>query len=151
MPRGGHNKKPASLRIFEGNPGHRGIPAEVAAQVKAPPRPKWLTGEARKMWNEIVPELLNLGLVAKIDKGTLAGLCELWGEFVHIGELMEANKHDTEESRKLSARRRQVFHEYRIAAAEFGLSPSARARLAPDTLTGSSGKSVDEFAAMKGL
>lgn len=151
MPRGGHNKKPASLRLFEGNPGHRGIPAEVPAEVKAPPRPKWLIGEARKMWNAIVPELLKLGLVALIDRGTLAGVCALWGEFVEVGELMEANKHDPDEMRKLSARRRQVFHEYRIAAAEFGLSPSARARLAPDTLTGSSAKSVDDFAKLKGL
>jgi phage terminase small subunit len=47
----------------------------LKAPVGEPPCPPELDAIAQRLWREIVPELISLGTLARIDGGTLAGYC----------------------------------------------------------------------------
>jgi P27 family predicted phage terminase small subunit len=75
-----------------GSSGRRPLPAAIAslgprrhrkrsnlgsAELGAdePPMPEHLSAAAREEWERIVPELLTLGVLAKIDRGALSAYC----------------------------------------------------------------------------
>lgn len=110
-------------------------PGEPAPAAKAPPCPDWLPDEAKAEWSRQVKQLLAMGVIAEVDRALLAAYCEAWAEFVKAsGELA------TEELVRLtdkgypvanplvSIRNAAVERMVRIAA-QFGFSPSARARV----------------------
>lgn len=77
------HRKPTALKILAGNPGKRALPKnEPKPTVEAPECPDHVTGEARQEWERIVPELLRLGLVSKLDRGTLAAYCILYARWI---------------------------------------------------------------------
>lgn len=75
MSRTGRPPKPTPLKLVEGNPGKRPIRAGVKTPPSKPRRPQWLVGYARKEWDRITPELDSMGILARVDRNTLAGFC----------------------------------------------------------------------------
>ena len=51
-----------------------------------PSRPRSLNGEALAEWNRIVPELEQMGILAKVDRGILIRYCTLWADWVEVNE-----------------------------------------------------------------
>lgn len=74
---------PTPLKILTGNPGHKPInknePKPLAAE---PTCPAHLKGEARREWKRLIPELMTLGLMSRIDRGAFAGYCQCWARWV---------------------------------------------------------------------
>jgi phage terminase small subunit len=75
---------PANVHVLRGNPGHKtfGDLDAVTPQVEIPGCPEHLLPDARKEWERIGPELVSLGLVAKIDRAALALYCQEWAWLV---------------------------------------------------------------------
>jgi len=65
MARPGPPPKPKPLRLLEGNPGHKPIPAsEPAASPGSVEPPAHLTAESRAVWEGLAAELESKGLLA---------------------------------------------------------------------------------------
>ena len=87
--------------------------AEPVAAGKAV-RPPWLTGVAARIWNTHAPILEGMGVLSDADTYSLAAWCQLSAK-------IETEGADTMSSQKLA--------QWRALSNEFGLTPSARARL----------------------
>lgn len=145
----GRKPTPTVLKLLRGNPGKRPINGnEPKPSPRAPGMPTWLANEARAEWRRVVPELDRLGLLARVDRGTLAAYCETWATFVAaqrevhehglviLKKVMEAETDDgmliiyqqpAKNPAVLIAR--DAAAQIRAFCSEFGLSPSARTRL----------------------
>jgi P27 family predicted phage terminase small subunit len=145
----GRKNIPTEKKKLNGNPGKRALnDKEPKPDVEIPECPAHLTGVAREEWDRITVELKKLGIIAEIDRAALAVSCMAWLDFVYaskkvdeLGEVITSIrvlKDGTEVEGgkylnpwvgiKTSAMDRLV----RIGA-EFGLTPSSRARLKVDT------------------
>jgi len=143
MPRkSGPPRKPTSLRVLEGNPSKRPLPKgepKPASAVPAPPL--WLDDHARAEWGRIVPELNALGLLSCLDMSSLVGYVTTWSEFVQaereIAEYRDANggritfttPNGALQQIPAVGVRNKAARLLLAFAAEFGLSPSARAAI----------------------
>ncbi|MDB5294742.1 MAG: phage terminase, small subunit, putative, family [Phycisphaerales bacterium] len=137
MGRRGPPPKPTALKIAEGNPGHEKINRlEPRPDVAAPNRPAWLTERAAAEWVRVVPELLSLGLLTRVDLAALACYCEAVSDLQGAIEMLAADGPtiDADSGYKLPhpavAMKRAAMQAVRQFAAEFGLSPAARSRVA---------------------
>lgn len=80
---GGRPPKPTKLKELTGNPGKRALnKAEPKPMAKRPPCPAHIQGEARKEWNRITKQLLELGVLTQVDRAALAAYCQCWERWV---------------------------------------------------------------------
>lgn len=70
-------RKPTSLVVLEGNPGHRPVkaPVELPAGDGVPEPPARLPEGARRYWRMLAPLLVQVGLLTEADGPALADLC----------------------------------------------------------------------------
>ena len=75
----GRTPKPNAVKVLEGNPGKRALPEQPNVLPGAPEPPESVQADpvALAEWNRILPQLLDVGLCAKIDGAALAGYCSL--------------------------------------------------------------------------
>ncbi len=140
MARMGRPPKPTNLKILEGNPGKRPLPKnEPKPKPLAPKRPPWLTGEGKKMWERLSPELERLGLLTVIDGETFAAMCARWKTFVECERYLKKNgltyTYINTQGAENEVERPQVrigqkaLDQFRSFCSEFGLTPSSRTRI----------------------
>lgn len=131
-------RKPTALRVIEGNPSHRPLPAnEPKPQPVAPRCPIWLAPEAKREWYRVAPELERLGLLTIIDKAALAGYCQAWAEWRatvdYLGDPDVGYTFTTPngyiQQRPEVAIGQKALQFVRAFCADFGLSPSSRSRM----------------------
>lgn len=137
---------PSNLRLLQGRGNGRDSGGRVIKPtpgfVRLPPtRPDWLTGEARRMWDDVVAELSRLQLLKPLDEGALTAYCLTWQRLceasaivTRTGLVLETEKGPVKNPAVLILE--SASKELRAWSAEFGLTPSAEARLgktdAPD-------------------
>ncbi len=132
----GRKPKPTWLKIVEGNPGKRPLnEREPRPKMKAPERPKWLKGVARKEWEWVVPMLERLRIITEIDKGILVGYCVAYAALVDAekkikkhGDLMRTPSGYLQQSPYVGMRNR-ALDQLRKFESELGMSPSSRSRI----------------------
>lgn len=147
---------PSVLKLINGNPGKRSLNLAdgVNPEVAAPSIPRHLSPTAVKEWKRITPELLTLGLIAKIDQAALAMYCQTYGRMVElemamkrrievkvaegvdyydaVSQVMEAATPSGFLQQSVQAQLlRSLREEVNRYLSLFGLSPSARARVTP--------------------
>lgn len=145
----GGRRKPSALRVIEGNRGHRPIPqGEPKPTIPAdmPEAPALLDAHGREEWDRVAPELYALGLLTVVDQGPLAAYCMAFSRWKTAelaiqrdAKVNDKTKHSglvqiTKEGNAIqhvlvgvaNTARRDMMR----FAAEFGLTPSARAYLA---------------------
>lgn len=133
--------RPAKLKLIEGrSPGRDSGGREVTpppAFKRVPPEPPpWLPEEALREWQRVVPELARLDLLKPVDRGALAAYCLCWDRLVRAQKEMVADGGSVL-SRNSQGRVRHpavavieaASKELRAWAVEFGLTPSAEARV----------------------
>lgn len=132
--RPGPPPQPPELRVLLGNPGHRRIP-------KSRPRPKagascpvTLSPAARLEWRRLLPQLLTLGLLTRVDRAALAAYCEAWADFVWATDAIQKQGYvslagnGTQIPHPAVAIKHRAMDRVRKFAAEFGFTPAARMR-----------------------
>lgn len=147
MGRRGPRAAPTALKKLRGNPGKRALPKkEPAPTTDGVAPPPWLSAEARAEWDRVAPELQRLGLLTLVDVAALAGYCTAYANW-QLHE-QRATEIGTELAiatgvRNAALRERQQMRQF---AAEFGGTPSARARV-----HGAPTQDEDPFAEFSGL
>jgi P27 family predicted phage terminase small subunit len=134
MPRG-RKPTPTTLKILRGT--NRGRPnAEPRLPAAIPDCPEHLDEIAKAEWDSIAPQLLALGLVAKIDKAGLAAYCQSWSRWIQAeeliresGQLLVSSKSGQFYSNPAVAVADKMLNQLRAFLIEFGLTPSSRSRL----------------------
>lgn len=136
----GRRPKPAELRLLEGNPGKRKLPPPLPVS-PAPSRPEWLAPEAKREWTRVTAGLAVMGILRITDRAMLAAYCEAWADFVAVCRAIRARPEPTRYVTMTAAgnrvieplisARKNAFERLKIAAREFGLTPSARVSIAP--------------------
>src|SRR4051812_21548502 len=81
--------KPTALRVLEGNRAKRPLRREPKPRLGAPECPKELQGEARAEWQRIVPDLDQIGLLARADRAVLMSYCQTWAALLDAQREME--------------------------------------------------------------
>lgn len=138
MGRRGPAPQPSALRELRGNPGRR-APARAEPrpeQDAQPPRaPNGLGRVANRTWRELATALHTAGLLTQVDEMALRVVCELWEEYLALGEQVRQEGATVENERgavylnpaagQLSAVRRDLLRWMQ----QFGMTPSARTAL----------------------
>ena len=145
----GRKAKPIELILLNGNKARltkAEIDARKANQQKLKPKadkikpPSWLDDRAKKEFRRIVKELQELDLLTNIDIDMLAAYCDAYSQYVECTKvireegLMVEYTNKAAETNKvphpLLTKKKQLFDQMKAIALEFGLTPSARAKLA---------------------
>lgn len=142
-------------------PAHQ-LMDSLQPEIDIPGCPPHLLPEARKEWRRITPELKRYGLISKIDRAALCLYVSAWAELVHAERLLNRAIAAAEKKRKeVEARGEEyaggdgitivttngnvIYSPLWIVANKarnqvdkflqnFGMSPSARARVTPSNL-----------------
>jgi len=118
----GPPKTPTNVLIMRGSPLAGKRTDEPRPDPRRPRCPVWLPKQAHVIWSWIVPQLEAMGVLGRCDKYALARYCQ----YVLRWQEAEA-KNDIDTSLKVAAYLSRLDR-------EFGLTPSARAGLAIETV-----------------
>jgi P27 family predicted phage terminase small subunit len=126
--------KPSAIKKREGTyRKDRAAPNELKVPPEAPDCPKYLDNVARKMWQHVVPRLIEAGVLAKIDTAALEGFCANYSQAVRSQKIADRQPYvDTAFGIKVHpavGNARKAWALTRQFAAEFGLTPAARTRV----------------------
>lgn len=127
--------KPTPKAILEARGSWRAKVAGSAANapVEKPTAPSSMKGEARTEFNRAAKELFCLGVIARIDRAVLVVYAESWAEMRalerEIGEVVKASGWQAAIASGLLRARDRAADRCMKAAAQLGLTPSARSRV----------------------
>jgi P27 family predicted phage terminase small subunit len=140
--RGTVPRKPTHLRVIEGTTHKNRNPYEPKPDLAIPDPPTHLSRSARAEWDRLSAHLFMLGLLTHLDRGALAAVCAAYGRWVDAEEALEKmgrpllykTTNGNWIQHPLIGTANRAAYQYVHLAAEFGLSPSARAniRVNPD-------------------
>ena len=117
-------------------------PDEPKPQVAAPSAPAWLCREAKAEWARVVPQLVKLGVIGRIDRAAMVAYCESWADYYAavLAVRVDGKTFTTPQGYIAKNPMVTILNESRAAvlrfAQEFGLTPSARARVSSKPETG---------------
>jgi P27 family predicted phage terminase small subunit len=136
MPKNGRPPIPTKLKILKGEtrPGQLNK-NEATLPPKRPDPPPDMSDEAMKIWNNLVPQLDRMGILTTIDQTILGFLCQEIARARRFSKLFDDSapliKDDRGKMRKnpMSQLVRDSILVVARLSYEFGLTPSARAKL----------------------
>lgn len=150
---------PTQLRVLSSAPSRRrGQEAERRAREPKPllltadtPAPSWLHGrESRAAWRSVVPLLVGMRVATIADQLAIGLLCEAMGRFLRAEAVVrkEGATYQTTTTQGSTMHRERpevgqmerAWQHVRGLLAEFGLTPSARTRVATTDPTGTPAK-----------
>ncbi len=129
--------KPTAVKILQGKPGHRPLPANEPKpdSGRLPSAPRWLSDEAKREWKRIAPRLHAVGLLTEVDGLALAMLCEAFAQYMAAktvvdseGMLLVSEKGNSYQH-PAAGLMTQARGELMKWAREFGMTPAARSRI----------------------
>ena len=133
----GRKPKPTALKLLEGNPGKRQLNMnEPRLTQKMPPEcPDWLEEEAQAEWNRLSKALFEMGILTDLDVAPFAAYCQAYARWREAEEFI--SQHGSIVKTKTGYWQQvpqvSIAHTNQKAmlqaAAEFGLTPSARSRI----------------------
>lgn len=142
----GRKPTPTALKLLTGNPGKRPVRFDqFAPEARIPRCPAELKGEARKEWKRVTVELHRYGMISEVDRGLLAMLCNTWARWVEAERMIAKMAATGGQGLFVKtpngfpvqspwvAVSNKAIETYKSLCTEFGLSPSARTRIAPQT------------------
>ena len=141
----GTKPKPTHLKLVTGNPGKRKLNSkEAKPRALIPGPPVHLTTDAVEEWNRVATDLYNLGVLSEIDRSALAAYAQAYGRWVQAehaiakmaqkdqltGGLMIKTTNGNAIQNPLVGTANKAAADMMRYAAEFGMTPSARSRIA---------------------
>ena len=132
----GRKPKPTALKTLEGNPGKRPLnDREPKWDKRAPTCPQWLEPEAKTEWRRLCKPLEMMGILTEADRAVFATYCQSYARWKQAEEYISMNgaTFETDKGYKQQVPQVSIAQSYmknmQKAAAEFGLTPSARSRI----------------------
>lgn len=99
---------------------------DAEALTKAPPAPSYLTSHAKAEWKRVMPVLIARGMIIKADLAGVESYCTAAGAVRQIGEILNSQPVPDLRLGGLQIRYAQMARQF---AAEYGLTPTSRARM----------------------
>jgi P27 family predicted phage terminase small subunit len=143
----GRRPKSQILKLVTGNPGRRPLKPGLAIDPPStlPDPPDFLSDDAQKEWRRVVPALVALRLFSTLDVAALAAYCTACGTWRQAMAALRAmaetdakyhglvveTKHGNLIQNPLLGIANKAAADMVKFGSEFGLSPTARARLSP--------------------
>jgi P27 family predicted phage terminase small subunit len=134
----GRKPTPTALHLLRGNPGKRArnLLEPTPPVVPDMPPPAWLSEPAQVEWHRLAPVLGRLGVLTETDTDALAAYCEAWVTWKQATQRLRqfglvVKTKDTEMP-IISPYVKIAHHamaQMRAFLVEFGMTPSARARV----------------------
>jgi P27 family predicted phage terminase small subunit len=134
----GAKPKATVVKLITGNPGHRPLnEREAKVRIVIPDPPEMLTEneEALREWRRVTPLLAEVGLIAQLDRATIAGYCMAWSRWIECekmlkstGLIVKAPNGYPMYSPYLSASNK-ALDQVRQFSEQIGLSGSSRSRI----------------------
>ena len=125
------------MRVLRGNPARRPLnqlePTPDPAHLDAP---TWLHGDAAAEWERLAPTLHRLGLLTEIDVQALATYCQAWARWREAETKIEEfgmvikGRNGFPIISPFVAVANRAMHQMKAFLIEFGMTPSARSRVA---------------------
>lgn len=133
----GRKPKPTAVKKLEGNPGHRALPSNEPRYDAASDRaPTGMSEDARKLWHQIAHDVIGAGVLRSVDVPAFTLMAEHYAlameafrEIADAQSLTVTDSNGLERKSPLLQVARDNAAAYRAFAAEFGLTPSSRARI----------------------
>ena len=141
----GTKPKPTHLKLIEGNRGKRPLNRKEARIAPAlPDPPPHLSADALEEWNRVAGWLHRIGLLSEVDRAALAAYAQAYGRWVQAeraiakmaekdqltGGLMIKTSNGNAVQNPLVGTANKAAADMMRYAAEFGMTPSARSRIA---------------------
>ena len=151
----GRKPKPTAVKKLEGNPGKRKLNKKEPVPAKGiPDCPDWLLPEAKQEWNRLAALMEQMGVLTEVDRAAFAAYCQSYARWKeaqeHIdrdGSTFETDKGYQQQTPWVGIANTQQKLMLQ-AAAEFGLTPSARSRIVAGNTKGK--EPEDEMEALLG-
>jgi P27 family predicted phage terminase small subunit len=133
----GRKPTPTVLKLLNGNPGCRPLPKnEPKPQVGLPEAPDTLSADARPYWESIGRQLLDVGVMTRLDAAALAMYCEVYARWIdanqklaQYGCVVKGPKDNMPHHSPYLRVANDCFQQMRFLLGEFGLTPASRARI----------------------
>jgi len=133
----GRKPIPTALHVLRGFPGKRKLvrhePQPAALGPLAPPA--WLHDEAKAEWTRLAPVLERLGVLTETDSDALTAYCEAWVTWKQATQkirqfgMVIKGKNDLPVMSPYVRIAHHALNQMRAPLVEFGMTPSARARI----------------------
>lgn len=129
--------KPTNLKLVQGtiSRGQAARKNEPKPKVEAPQPPADMSPEARAEWDRVVPDLLRLGVLTRIDRAALVAYCECWSLFWRSKLVVDEEGATFTTEKGYVGQRPEVsiankaLSQMRAYLIQFGLTPSSRSRV----------------------
>lgn len=129
MPRGGHNKKPESLKIIQGTfRKDRSNPNSPNLKSIAPSPSDSLPEQAKNEYEQLSKLLFDMGVLTEADQGELENLCIIRAQIKYLSKRL-FNETDMKEFRKVQIAINEAIKISNALSMRFGLSPTDRSRV----------------------
>lgn len=132
----GRKPKPTALKQLEGNPGKRKLNKSEPVPAKGIPTcPEWLLSEAKIEWERLAAVMDQMGVLTEVDRAAFAAYCQSYARWKEAQEHIDSggSTFETEKGYQqqtpwvgIANTNQKLMMQ---AAAEFGLTPSARSRI----------------------
>ncbi len=141
----GRKPTPTNIKLLTGNPGKRKIPeTEPVPETSLPSPPSHLDAYAQEEWNRLAQAMHDLGILYEVDRAAFGAYCGAYSRWRAAEEamqerakkggplaaLVDVTKAGNVIQNALVGIANKAASDMMRYAAEFGLTPSARARLA---------------------
>ena len=134
---GKRGPKPTPTKILENRGSWRATVRsdEPTPDVKIPSAPTWLDREGRREWGRLTRELEKLGIVAQVDRSTLAAYCQAYANLyraqkeIKVGGITTVSATGSVIKHPAMAVMEKAIDQILKGAALFGLSPASRVGL----------------------
>src|ERR1043165_236413 len=132
MGRRGPKPLPLALRKLRGNPRGRTNyrePEPPAVKDELAQCPKWMTGDARVLWNRVAPGAIAIGLLTIVDLPLFEALCQTykrWRQFERLSNDRKLNEAIAKGFRNAASKERQLLMQL---STRFGFDPSSRSNV----------------------
>jgi len=139
MGRRGPPRKPTKLTLVAGNPGKRKVNQKEPKPTPGEPTcPKWIGSKAKQIWDEVIPELRAMRMLAGVDGHALAAYCKSYARYRAAEEFIDRHgqtfvfKDDKGNPKGVQALPEVAIAKFYLIMVrnyqqELGLTPSARA------------------------
>lgn len=128
---------PAKLRVLRGNPGRRPIPDAPEPAAGLPIQPAGMSDQARAIWDRIIRDYGETGVLTGVDGDALRVYCEAVVRYEYAAQMLEQSGPLVKGARQgdlIKNPLHQIVRDnadlIRAFARELGFTPSARSALA---------------------
>tara|TARA_R110001599_G_scaffold117556_1_gene285983 strand:+ start:40 stop:531 length:492 start_codon:yes stop_codon:yes gene_type:complete len=149
----GRPRKPDIVKELEGTARKDRQVTGTAVATGSPQPPKELSDGALRVWRQLAPQLIELGLLAEVDASTFATYCQSYADWLELNEYLaklgpknwyfETQTGYRQIIPEVTAREK-AFQAMQRQGGKFGLDPSSRSGI-PAGKPASSTDPVEEF------